>query len=172
MKLPKFLNFWKRRHQAVCSSVLTNFPTAATKENPTRRSVQKVFGDKNEASVGQPAAASIANETAPASISAAPSCPWYTLCHFTFFLSCAFLLSAWSLNHKSLPWLGLAWLADILAVSTGVRSVVLLDYLPYNPPFLRQFCDLLQHLSQVVNSRTSLRFRDSLCPFPRRRIRA
>ncbi len=108
MKLPKFLNFWKRRHQAVCSFVLANFPTAVTKENPTRRSVQKVFGDKNEASVGQPAAASIANETAPASVSAAPSCPWYTLCPFAFFLSCAFLLSAWSLNHKSLPWLGLA----------------------------------------------------------------
>ncbi|KAH8954690.1 hypothetical protein BDL97_08G093300 [Sphagnum fallax] len=49
---------------------------------------------------------------------------------------------------------------DILAVSTGVRSVVLLDYLPYNPPFLRQFCDLLQHLSQEVIEMVLLRVLD------------
>lgn len=37
-----------------------------------------------------------------------------------------------------------------MALITGLRAAVMLDYVPCTPPMLQQLCELLFHLSQVV----------------------
>ncbi|KAG0560163.1 hypothetical protein KC19_10G158600 [Ceratodon purpureus] len=46
---------------------------------------------------------------------------------------------------------------DIMALSTGVRAAVMLDYMPSTPAMLQQLCQLLFHISQEVHEIAALR---------------
>ena len=42
--------------------------------------------------------------------------------------------------------------ADVMALTTGLRPVVMLDYITYSTSTMQQLCQLLLHLSQVFTS--------------------
>lgn len=46
---------------------------------------------------------------------------------------------------------------DIMALGTGVRAAVMLDYIPCTPAMLQQLCQLLLHVSQEVDEVAALR---------------